>query len=87
MTVCSGVVNRWWYQPGEVTPAPYPDAVASRECVHGTQVRVVFRFRIPRSSAASADAGGSFPDRAGACQAPHTTATVPAVSLSAARRT
>ena len=22
MTVCSRVVNRWWYQPGEVIPAP-----------------------------------------------------------------
>ena len=87
MTVCSGVVNRWWYQPGEVIPAPYPEAAASREYVHGTQVSVIFRFGIPRSSAASAAAGGSFPDRAGACQAPHTTATVPAVSFSAARRT
>ena len=21
-TVCSGAVHRWWYQPGELTPAP-----------------------------------------------------------------
>ena len=41
----------------------------------------------PRSSAASLAAGGSGPASAGACQAPQTTATVPLVSLSAARST
>ena len=30
--VWSGAVHRWWYQPGEVIPAPYPLALASRWC-------------------------------------------------------
>ena len=86
-TVCAGVANRWWYQPGEVIPAPYPEAAASRECVHGTHASAALRFGSPRSSAASADAGGSGPASAGACHAPHTTATTPSVSRSAARST
>ena len=79
------MVNRWWYQPGEVMPAPYPDAAASRECVQGTHASAAFRFGMPRSSAASLAAGGSGSRSAGACHAPHTTATGPPVSFSAAR--
>ncbi len=26
VTVRSGAVKRWWYQPGDSTPAPYPEA-------------------------------------------------------------
>ena len=55
----SGAVNRWWYQPGEVTPAPYPLGDASRPCVHGTQVRRPWRFGSPLSSARVGVAGGS----------------------------
>ena len=73
--VPSGAVHRWWYQPGEVMPAPYPLALASRCAVHGTQVRVTFRLALPRSTAASALAGGSGQVSTGACQAPQTTAT------------
>ena len=40
----SGAVNRCWYQPGDVIPAPYPDADASRECVHGTQASAALRL-------------------------------------------
>ena len=34
----SGAANRWWYQPGERTPAPYPEEAASLPWDHGTQV-------------------------------------------------
>ncbi len=71
----SGAVQRWWYQPGEVMPAPYPEVVASRECVHGTQVRTTRRRARPRSTLASGAAGGRGEVSAGACQAPQTTAT------------
>ncbi len=72
--VRSGAVHRWWYQPGEVIPAPYPAPLANRSWVQGTQVSVTFRLALPRSAAASRLAGGSGQARTGACQAPQTTA-------------
>ena len=47
VVIWSGAVNRWWYHPGEVMPAPYPLAAASRPCVQGTQVQATFRFGRP----------------------------------------
>jgi hypothetical protein len=87
VTGWSGAVHRWWYHPGDVTPAPYPDAVASRECVHGTQVSDTLRFRRPFSARLSAAADGSRPARTGACHAPHTTATRSRPARSVARST
>ena len=68
-------VNRWWYQPGERTPAPYPCQDASRAWVHGTHVIATLTFASPRTVAASAAALGSGAASAGTCQAPQTTAT------------
>ncbi|SLH66364.1 Uncharacterised protein [Mycobacteroides abscessus subsp. abscessus] len=59
--------------------------MASRECVHGTQVSVALIFGMPLSSRASGAAGPSGPASAGACQAPHTTASRRAPPLSALR--
>src|SRR5581483_12526458 len=71
---CASSLNRWSYQPGERTPAPYPDANASRPYVQGTQVIVAFTFGRPRSNRSSWLAGGSGLASAGTCQAPQTTA-------------
>ena len=50
--------NRWWYQPGARTPAPYPVAAASRRLVHGTQVMATFTFGTFPSTAASLGRAG-----------------------------
>ena len=55
-------------------PAPYPLERASLRWVQGTQVRSVFTFGRPFSSARSAPTA-AFLRSAGTCQAPHTTAT------------
>ena len=59
MVIWSGAVNRWWYQPGEVTPAPYPLAFASRPCVQGTHVQATLRFGRPFRIRWSCVAGGN----------------------------
>ena len=45
--------KRYWYQPGDVTPAPYPLARASRPDDHGAQVAATFALGRPLSSAVS----------------------------------
>ena len=50
----SSVAKQWAYQPGEVTPAPYPDPAARRPDVHGTHVTATFCRRSPFSVVVSA---------------------------------
>jgi hypothetical protein len=51
MTVCSGVVNKWWYHPGEVIPAlPLADSAQQRRVRgHGRQLPGE-RGRVPRTA-------------------------------------
>ena len=51
-------VKRCWYQPGAVTPAPYPLRRLSRFEVHGTQVTATLAFGRPASTLLSAATGG-----------------------------
>ncbi len=70
----SVLVNRWWYQPGESMPAPYPVCWESLRCVQGTQVISVFTFLGSSASSARSCATVGMVCSAGTCQAPQTTA-------------
>ena len=50
--------KRCWYQPGDVTPAPYPLASASRPDDHGAQVAATFVLGSPLSRSLSRACGG-----------------------------